>query len=70
MLAYRFPHRGKFSTVTKKQYNDRNVYRSPFYKSYAEFEQNWLRTADPEPPSDADTVEIAAHLAEKYQNKI
>ena len=70
MLAYRFPHRGKFSTVTKKQYNDRNVYRSPFYKSYAEFEQNWLRTADPEPPSDADTIEIAAHLAEKYQNKV
>ncbi len=70
MLAYKFPHRGKFSTVTKKQYNDRNVYRSPFYKSYAEFEQNWLRTADPEPPSNGDTLEIADRLSKKYEGKI
>ena len=61
----------KFSTVTKKQRDDRNTYLGlAFYKSYAEFEKNWLRTCDPEPPTDGDTVALARRLIEKYADKI
>lgn len=70
-LALEFPHRGKFSTVTKKQYNDRNVYvGSSYYKSFAEFERKWLSTVNPDEPSGGDTVAIARALAEKYAKQI
>ena len=71
-LALEFPHKhSKFSTVTKKQRDARNTYLgNPFYKSYAQFETNWLRTCDPEPPTDGDTVALAKRLIEKYAEKI
>ena len=70
-LALEFPHRGKFSTVTKKQYNDRNVYvGSSYYKSFAEFERKWLSTVNPDEPSGGDTVAIARTLAEKSAKQI
>ncbi len=70
-LALEFPRRGKFSTVTKKQHCDRNIYLgNPFYKSYAEFERKWLSTVDPEKPSGLDTLETAKALAEKYEKNI
>lgn len=70
LLAYRFPRRGKFSTSTRKQFNDRNAYvGNGFYKNYAEFERKWLSTADPEAPTEDSTVEIARRLVEKYTEK-
>lgn len=70
-LALEFPRRKVFSTSTKKQYNDRSIYRgNEFYKRFAEFEKKWLSTVDPEEPSDGDTVEIARSLIEKYSDKI
>lgn len=70
-LALEFPHRGKFSTTTKKQHCERNIYRgNQFYKSYAEFERKWLSTANPEPPTDGDTLAIAKALIEKYGKAI
>lgn len=71
-LAYEFPKRGKrFSTTTRKQHCERNIYRgNQFYKNYAEFERKWLSTANPEPPTDGNTVEIARGLLEKYRRAI
>ncbi len=71
-LAIEFPHkRKKISTVTKKQRDGRNTYLGdPFYKSFAEFEKNWLRTCDPEPPSGGDTLAVAKRLIAKYSDKI
>lgn len=70
-LAIEFVHRGKFSTDTKKQPNDRNEYiGNQFYKRYAEFEKKWLSTVDPEKPTDEDTVEIARKLIGKYAKAI
>ncbi len=71
-LAYEFPKRGKrFSTTTRKQHCERNIYRgNQFYKNYAEFERKWLSTANPEPPTDGNTVEIARKLLEKYRRAI
>ncbi|MBR2730908.1 MAG: alpha-N-acetylglucosaminidase [Clostridia bacterium] len=70
-LALEFPRRRRFSTTTKKQHCERNIYNgNAFYKKYAEFERNWLRTADPAPPSEDDTLELARHLLEKYSSAI
>ncbi len=71
-LAYEFPKRGKrFSTTTRKQHCERNLYKgNQFYKSYAEFEKNWLSTANPEPPTDGNTVETARRMLEKYRRAI
>ena len=71
-LAFEFPHkRKKISTVTKKQRDGRNTYLGdPFYKSFAEFEKNWLRTCDPEPPSGGATLAVAKRLIAKYSEKI
>lgn len=71
-LAYEFPKRGKrFSTTTRKQHCERNIYRgNQFYKNYAEFERKWLSTANPEPPTDGNTVEIARKLLEKYRRAV
>lgn len=71
-LAYEFPRRGsRFSTTTRKQIDGRNIYRgSQFYKNYADFEKKWLSTANPEPPTDTDTVQLAASLVEKYSKSI
>lgn len=71
-LAYEFPRRGsRFSTTTRKQIDDRNVYRgNQFYKNYADFEKKWLSTANPEPPTDADTLELASELLTKYKKAI
>ena len=70
-LAIRFPKRGKYSSLTKKQYCERNLYQgNQFYKSFAEFERKWLSTVDPEKPTDVDTVQIARTLAEKYEKAI
>ena len=70
-LAIRFPKRGKYSSLTKKQYCERNLYQgNQFYKSFAEFERKWLSTVDPEKPTDGDTVQIARALAEKYEKAI
>lgn len=67
LLAYKFPKRGKFSTTTRKQHCERNLYRgNNFYKSYADFEKKWLSTANPEPPSEKDTLEEARKLYDKY----
>lgn len=66
-LAFEFTHRKKFSSVTKKQIDGRNVYRgSNFYKGFADFEKKWLSTADPAAPTDGNTIEIARDLIEKY----
>ncbi len=71
MLAYQFPKRRKFSTVTRKQINERNEYRgSSFYKNYGEFEKKWLSTANPEAPTEDDTLVIAKRLVEKYKDEI
>ncbi len=71
LLAYRFAKHGKFSTVTKKQIDGRNIYRgNEFYKSCFEFERKWLSTANPEAPSDGDTVETARRLIEKYSKAV
>lgn len=70
-LALEFPHKGKFSTTTKKQHCERNLYEgNSFYKTYAEFERKWLSSADPAEPTDGDTVEIARRLVEKYTSAI
>lgn len=70
-LAYEFPRRGRFSTTTRKQHCERNIYRgNSFYKNYAEFEKKWLSTANPDAPSDENTVELAASLLEKYRKAI
>ena len=70
-LAFEFVHKGKFSTTTKKQHCERNIYRgNQFYKSYAEFEKKWLSTANPEKPTEDDTVAIAAKLIQRYAKKI
>ena len=39
-----------------------------FYKRYAEFEKKWLSTVNPEPPVEANTVEEARKLFNKYRN--
>ncbi|MCQ2474500.1 MAG: alpha-N-acetylglucosaminidase [Clostridia bacterium] len=71
LLAYRFTKRGKFSTATRKQINGRNEYRgNSFYKNYSDFERKWLSTSNPESPTDADTVELAERLIEKYKKVI
>ena len=68
-LAYEFPKRRLFSTTTKKQHCERNLYTgSDFYKRYAEFEKKWLSTANPEPPVEADTVDEARKLFNKYKD--
>lgn len=70
-LAIEFTHKRKFSTTTKKQHCERNLYEgNSFYKNYAEFERKWLSTANPEAPTDGDTVEIARRLTEKYAKVI
>ena len=71
-LAYEFPRRGsRFSTTTRKQVDERNIYRgSQFYKNYADFEKKWLSTTNPEPPTDADTLKLAAELLAKYKKAI
>ena len=70
-MAVEFPKRRNFSTTTKKQHCERNIYRgNQFYKNYAEFEKNWLSTADPEKPSEEDTLETASKLIEKYSKII
>ena len=70
-LAYEFPKRRKFSTTTRKQHCERNIYRgNQFYKNYAEFERKWLSTANPDAPSNGNTVEIARKLLEKYKRAI
>ena len=70
-LAYEFPRRGKFSTTTRKQHCERNIYRgNQFYKSYAEFERKWLSTANPDAPSEENTVETARALLAKYKRAI
>lgn len=71
MLAYEFPKRRKFSTTTRKQHCERNIYRgNQFYKNYAEFERKWLSTANPDAPSEENTVETARNLLEKYKRAI
>ncbi|MBE6772011.1 MAG: alpha-N-acetylglucosaminidase [Ruminococcaceae bacterium] len=71
MLAYEFPKRRKFSTTTRKQHCERNIYRgNQFYKNYAEFERKWLSTANPDAPSEENTVETARNLLEKYRRAI
>lgn len=71
MLAYEFPKRRKFSTTTRKQHCERNIYRgNQFYKNYAEFERKWLSTANPDAPSEENTVETARRLLEKYKRAI
>lgn len=71
MLAYEFPKRRKFSTTTRKQHCERNIYRgNQFYKNYAEFERKWLSTANPDAPSEENTVETARRLLEKYRRAI
>lgn len=70
-LAYEFPKKKKFSTTTRKQHCDRNTYTgNQFYKSYAEFERKWLSTANPEAPSNGNTVELARKMLEKYKRAI
>lgn len=70
-LAYEFPRRKKFSTTTKKQHCERSIYRgNQFYKNYADFEKKWLSTANPEPPTDANTVETARRMIEKYKRAV
>lgn len=70
-LALEFPHHRRFSTTTRKQHCERNLYAgNAFYKKYAEFERNWLKTADPAPPTEDDTVETARRLLEKYSRAI
>ncbi len=70
-LAYEFPRRGRFSTTTRKQHCERNIYRgNSFYKNYAEFEKKWLSTANPDAPSEENTVEVASRLLEKYRKAI
>lgn len=70
-LALQFPKRRNFSTTTRKQHCERNIYRgNNFYKSYADFEKKWLSTADPEPPTDGDTVSEARKLYKKYSKHI
>ncbi|MBQ2973013.1 MAG: alpha-N-acetylglucosaminidase C-terminal domain-containing protein [Clostridia bacterium] len=70
-LAYEFPRRGKFSTTTRKQHCERNIYRgNQFYKNYADFEKKWLSTVNPDAPSDGNTVETARHMIEKYKRAI
>lgn len=70
-LAYEFPKRRKFSTTTRKQHCERNIYRgNQFYKNYAEFEKKWLSTANPDAPSDADTVEASRRMIEKYRRAV
>ena len=70
-LAYEFPRRGKFSTTTRKQHGERNIYRgNQFYKNYAEFEKKWLSTVNPEEPSNGSTVETARKILKKYKRAI
>lgn len=70
-LAYEFPKRRLFSTTTKKQHCERNIYRgNKFYKSYAEFERKWLSTVNPDAPSEENTVETARKMLEKYKRAI
>ena len=70
-LAYEFPKRRLFSTTTKKQHCERNIYRgNQFYKNYAEFEKKWLSTANPDAPTDENTVETARHMIEKYRRAV
>ena len=70
-LAFEFPRRKLFSTTTRKQHCERNIYRgNQFYKSYAEFERKWLSTANPDEPSNENTVELARKLLEKYKRAI
>lgn len=71
MLAYEFPKRRLFSTTTKKQHCERNLYRgNQFYKNYADFEKKWLSTANPEPPTNGNTVEMARAMLERYKRAI
>jgi alpha-N-acetylglucosaminidase len=68
-LAYEFPKRRLFSTTTKKQHCERNIYMgNDFYKRYAEFEKKWLSTANPEPPVEANTVDEARKLFNRYKD--
>lgn len=70
-LALQFPKRKRFSSTTRKQHCERNIYRgNNFYKSYADFEKKWLSTADPEPPTDKNTLEEARKLYNKYTKHI
>ncbi|MBQ2903623.1 MAG: alpha-N-acetylglucosaminidase C-terminal domain-containing protein [Clostridia bacterium] len=70
-LAYEFPKRRKFSTTTRKQHCERNIYRgNQFYKNYAEFEKKWLSTVNPDAPSEENTVEAARHMIEKYSRAV
>ncbi|MEE1010813.1 MAG: alpha-N-acetylglucosaminidase TIM-barrel domain-containing protein [Acutalibacteraceae bacterium] len=71
LLAYEFPKRRLYSTTTKKQHCERNLYRgNQFYKNYADFEKKWLSNADPEAPSNENTVETARRMLEKYKRAI
>lgn len=70
-LALEFPRRKPFSTTTKHQHCERNIYiGNKFYKNYEKFERNWLSTANPAPASNEDTVEKARLLIEKYKKAI
>ena len=70
-LALEFPRRKIYSNATRKQPDGRNEYTGNyFYKNYEKFEKNWLSTANPDEPSNEDTVEKAKELAAKYHNAI
>jgi len=70
-LAYEFPKRRLYSTTTRKQHCERNLYRgNQFYKNYADFEKKWLSTANPDAPSEEDTLELARKMLKKYKRAI
>ncbi len=67
-LAYQFPKRGKFTTETKKQINERNIYKgNQFYKYFSDFERKWLSSVNPDEPTNGNTVEIARKLVNEYK---
>ncbi len=70
-LAVDFKKRKCKVTTTKRKHNDREDYDgTPFYRSVAKFESNWLSHYKPEPPSEEDTLEVAKELIEKYTQMI
>ncbi|MCR5485332.1 MAG: alpha-N-acetylglucosaminidase [Clostridiales bacterium] len=66
-LAENFKKKKKFSTVTKKQLNGRNLTRGDkFGKKLDSVERKWISRFDFSPGSDEDTLKIAEKLLNKY----
>ena len=71
LLAKGFKKRKNISTVCRKEIDGRNPCRGDkFGKTLDKKERHWITTCKTTPPSEEDTLEVAAELLQKYKPMI